>query len=440
MSMRQWTIFLGVIVAVLAEMAAAAEPTYTIIHHPNPNPPRGAYLGHSVAVLDWNADGVLDIAAGAPGENRAYVFLGPEFIAHEVVAVDGLGQGDRFGNKIAAGNLDGLPGDELVIAATKATEGEIERAGAVWVCGRGDRKRRKLVSAELRTDGMFGNDVELGDFNADGRLDVAVSSPGLTGGPSTGTTSVFLNRAGSLDTTAEVILRNHQREGLANFGHDLAVCDWNADGKDDLCVGAIWNTNSKGVQRGGQLILYLGPILEDGRVLARRVFEDNLTSADDTIVRWGMSIDARDQTVLVGSPRKDVPPVLDAGMGFAFRPGLAVRNYSPKPVKNGILGYRARLVDLIGDNTPDIAFMSLPVGTYVWDGAQSEGAEPDGAPVFFARPPGAASHWCSGAVAAQIHIGGKEELVLGGPRWSPRDKPKSWQSGRLLIMGMDEKR
>ena len=429
MRMPQPTVFLGVVLALIAEMAVAGKPDYTVIHHPNPDPPKGAYMGHSVAVLDWNADGVSDIAAGAPGENRAYVFLGPEFTTDEVVTVDGLGEGDRFGNKIAAGNLDGLPGDELVIGATKFTEGEIERTGAVWVCSRGDRKIRKLVSAQLRADGMFGNDVEAGDFNADGRLDVAVGSPGLTGGPGTGTTSVFLNGAGLLDRAAEVILRNHQQDGLANFGHDLAVCDWNADGKDDLCVGAIWNTNSKGVKAGGQLILYAGPISGNGRIPQHCVFEDNLTSADDTIVRWGMSIDARDQTILVGSPRKDVPPVIDAGMGFAFRPDEPVRNYSPRPVKNGILGYRARLVDLIGDGTPDIALMSLPVGTYVWDGAQ-----PDGAPVFFPRPPGSASHWCCGAVAAQIQIGGKEELLLGGPRWSPPGKPKSRQSGRLLIM------
>jgi hypothetical protein len=145
-----------------------------------------------------------------------------------------------------------------------------------------------------------------------------------------------------------------------------------------------------------------------------------------------MSIDARDQTILVGSPRKDVPPITDAGMGFAFRPGETVRNYSPKPVENGILGYRARAVDFLGDATPDIAFMSLPVGTYVWDGA-----DPDGDSVFFPRPPGASSHWCCGAIATQIVPGGKEELVLGSPRWSPRGKPKSWQSGRLLIMQID---
>ena len=55
-------------------------------------PPKGAYLGHSVAALDWNTDGVLDVAGGAPGENRTYVFLGPDFAKYEVVTVDGLAE------------------------------------------------------------------------------------------------------------------------------------------------------------------------------------------------------------------------------------------------------------------------------------------------------------------------------------------------------------
>ena len=423
-----------VIVSLVPLALNGAEPTYKVIHHPNPSPPRGAYLGHSVTVLDWNDDGTPDIAAGAPGENCAYIFMGPNFEHHERVSIDDLDKDDRFGNKVTSGNLDGKAGDELVVAAPGANVPGVKKAGAVWVCARKETHiiNRKLTSKEPRENGMFGNDIEVGDFNADGRIDVAASSPGLSGGPSTGTASLFFNLRGFLDDRKEIILRNHQKEGYANFGHDLAVCDWNADGKDDLCVGAIWNTHSKGVKGGGQLILYVGPIDETGRAVERRIFEDNLTSADDEIVRWGMSIDARGQTILVGSPRKDVPPVIDAGMGFAFRPGKKVRNYSPKPVKNGILGYRARAVDLIGDNTPDLAFMSLPVGTYVWDGAK-----PDGNPEFIPRLKGASSHWCSGAVAAQIVPGGKEELVMGSPRWGPPGKPRSRQSGRLLIMQVD---
>jgi hypothetical protein len=402
----------------------AAEPSYTIIHHPNPDAPMNAFFGHSVAILDWNADGVPDVAAGAPGENRAYLFYGPEFKEYEVF---GVGMSGDFGHSMAAGNLDGLPGDELIISAPKADVGETERAGAVWVFTRGQKEARKLVSREPRLDGVFGNAVAVGDFDGNGLLDVAVGSPGQTGGPSTGTASVFLN-AKVPDRFLEVILRNHQKTGAANFGHDLAVCDWNGDGIDDLCVGAIWNTNSEGIEGAGQLILYLGPIGKDGRAAERLVFEDNLSTPADRIVRWGMSIDARDQTILVGSPRKDVPPVADAGMGFVFRPNEAVRNFSPRPVENGILGYRARIVDFVGNEVPDIAFLSLPVGIYVWDGDQ-----PDGKPTLFERPPGGSSHWCAGIAAGQIYPGGKEELLLGDPRWSPPDRPANWNSGRLLI-------
>ena len=95
---KQLAVVFGVMLATVTGISIASEPVYTIIHHPNPDPPKGAYLGHSVVALDWNADGAVDIAAGAPGENRTYVFLGPAFEDHEVVTVDGLDEDARFGN------------------------------------------------------------------------------------------------------------------------------------------------------------------------------------------------------------------------------------------------------------------------------------------------------------------------------------------------------
>ena len=86
------TVFSKAMASLPAPLASGADPTYTVIDHPSSEPPKGAYLGHSVAALDWNTDGVLDVAGGAPGENRTYVFLGPDFAKYEVVTVDGLAE------------------------------------------------------------------------------------------------------------------------------------------------------------------------------------------------------------------------------------------------------------------------------------------------------------------------------------------------------------
>ena len=148
---------LGVTMALLPTPPVyGAGPTYTIINHPISEPPRRAFLGHSVAVLDWNTDGVLDIAGGAPGENRTYVFLGPDFTKHEVVTVDRLAQDDRFGNKITAGNLDGLAGDELVVAAPGAKVGDFDKAGTPWQAGLMRRSYRKRADRSTPSPGRAG--------------------------------------------------------------------------------------------------------------------------------------------------------------------------------------------------------------------------------------------------------------------------------------------
>lgn len=184
------------------------------------------------------------------------------------------------------------------------------------------------------------------------------------------------------------------------------------------------------MEQRGQVIALLGPIHPKSEHHRRLIFEDNLADANDEIVRWGMSIDAREDTLLVGSPRHDVGEVIDAGMGFVFRTGKMPIHMSGKPQKNGILGYRVRLADLTGDSALDIAFMSLPKGTYIRDGNQMNEWR------FIPRPPGAGSHWCAGAEAGQLFPGGKEELLLGDSRWHPKGEPYSSQRGRVLIVKM----
>jgi len=313
--------------------------------------------------------------------------------------------------------------------------GGIEKAGEVWIFGQSLSEPLVLQSEAPTGAERLGISVAVGDYNNDSILEIAAGASatpgeGLPGGKvylftilSTG--NWILMPQGSID--------NHQTAINGNFGHDISTADWNSDGIDDLFVSAIGNDNKLGHDRQGQQVIFLGPIGLDGEASAEPIIiEDNLYIEGEEGGRFGMSIDARGPLYAVGSPRKDFKGTTDPGVGFVFEKGQAPRNFSPEDrAENGILGYRARLGDFIGDEKLDAAFFSLKKGIYIWESAQP------GEPVHIPRLEDACAHWCVGAAVGQIYPGGKEELVIGGSDWSPAGSEKK-NTGRFHIVTFDE--
>lgn len=109
----------------------------------------------------------------------------------------------------------------------------------------------------------LGNSLARGDFNRDGRQDVAMGAPSF-GGPGQaqfGLVGVQYGRstlpAGTLDlkTKADVVLQ--QSDEYARFGWGLAVVDFNADGIDDLAVSAP-TTEARGLHYYGEVRIFFG--------------------------------------------------------------------------------------------------------------------------------------------------------------------------------------
>ena len=192
---------------------------------------------------DFNSDGRTDLAVGAPSFNsqagRAYIFYNdgsyPSTAATADVIISGE-SGSAFGILMVAGDFNGDGNADLVV------KGNASNRGYVFYSQNGLINSNSNITGEASS--YFGFSMVGGDFNADGKTDLAVGARGY--GANTGRTYVFYSDSANPITaaTADVIITG---EASSYFGISLAAGDFNADGKTDLAVGA--NVYSSGTGR-----------------------------------------------------------------------------------------------------------------------------------------------------------------------------------------------
>jgi hypothetical protein len=179
-----------------------------------------------IAVGDFNGDGILDIAVTNSGDNTVTVALGNGDLTFTTKSTPSVGVGPV---QIAVGdfNGDGIP--------DIATSNYIDNTVTVLL-GNGDGTFTTKTTLGV---GAFPYGIAVGDFNGDGTPDIAVANSNSNGSESNdkdGTASILLNQT-SLTATATLT-------GVSVAGTGTHLVDFIYDGDANYSAGPSSNTVS----------------------------------------------------------------------------------------------------------------------------------------------------------------------------------------------------
>lgn len=213
------------------------------------------FFGYSLASAgDLNADTYDDIVVGAYGKDSgasssvgaAYTYHGSTLGISATVSktVLGTGAGDQLGIAVAsAGDTNGDTYDDVIVGANGYNAGTSSDAGAVYIyrgssSGMSTTASRQLIG--LTAGDAFGGAVACaGDVNGDGYADVVIGAQGYDTGAlvSVGAAYVFHGSSlGTSGTTSFTVTGTATGEYVG--GHVASAGDVDADGYDDIIVGA----------------------------------------------------------------------------------------------------------------------------------------------------------------------------------------------------------
>jgi len=228
----------------------------------------GNWIGSSVSDAgDVNNDGYGDVIVGAPIYSisglpqcgRAYVFYGGAAIDNKTDMIfTGEAAGDVLGWSVSsAGDVNNDGYDDVIVGARCNDAGGTDAGRAyIFLGGASMDSTADVILTGAAAGDSFGWSVSgAGDVNNDGYDDVVVGAPyNDAGGADAGRAYIYYGEA-AMDNTADVILMGEASGD--GFGRSVSGAgDVNADGHNDVIVGALWN--DAGGDSAGRAYIYFG--------------------------------------------------------------------------------------------------------------------------------------------------------------------------------------